>query len=108
MAGKASTADVPGTGNGQRQRVHIRIAYQGRGEPGPLLAERCETLVHDLALETDVGKPHEHKAGGGSVDIRVLTRSANHTIRTAWKIVNALGLAARATIQIDDGKAARR
>jgi len=105
MAGKASTADMPGTGNGLRQRVHIRIAYQGRGKPGPQLAERCEALVHELALETDIGKPHEHKAGDGSVDIYVITRSAEHTIKTAWRIVNALGLAARATIQIDNEKA---
>jgi hypothetical protein len=57
-----------------------------------------------MLIEADAGEIHERKAGDGAVSIYVVTRFADHTIEKAWKIVNELGLAARATIRIDSGK----
>ncbi len=101
---KPATAAPPSSARGARQKVLIRIGYQGKGPPGPQLAERCDVLAKML-VEADAGTIHEHKAGGGAVDIQVVTRFADHTIETGWKIVKELGLTDRATINVEPGKA---
>jgi hypothetical protein len=99
MAVRASTEDSPSTQPRQRQKVHIRIEYTGKGPPGPVLTERCETLVRML-VEGDAGIIDERKAGDGAVDIYVVTRFAEHTIELARRAAHELGLADRATIKI--------
>ncbi len=106
MAAKATTARAPSMHNGPRQKVHIRIRYEGRGRPGPQLMGRCDALA-DRLVQAEVGKIQDRAAGDGAVDIYVVTRSADRTVEKAWEIINDLGIAARATIQIDSGKAGR-
>jgi len=94
-AAMASTGDAPGAGNGRRQKVHIRIAYQGRGQPGPQLAERCEALVKGLALETDVGASHDRRAGNGAVDIYVVRPAPSVDVIEAGTLRKTHALAPR-------------
>jgi hypothetical protein len=105
MSGKANTA-VAETQDRTRQKVQIRIRYTGKGQPGPKLSERCDTLV-DMLVEADAGTIQDRKAGNGMVEFNVVTRFADHTKERAWKIINELGLASRATVQVDNGKAGR-
>jgi len=86
-----------------RKNVHIQITYQGKGEPGNQLKARCNTLVEMLG-KTDAGVIADRKSGDGSVDIYVVTGFADHTMETAWKTVNELGISARTTIKIVDDK----
>jgi hypothetical protein len=105
MTGKESTIPASSKPAKVRQKVHIRIGYKGKGQPGKQLTERCDTLV-DLLVEADAGMIEGRKSGDGAVDIYVVTRFAGHTIEQAQKIVNELGIATRATIEIVDNKKA--
>ena len=104
MSDSRNRAEPRGTHPGPRQKVHIRIAYQGKGPPGPILRERCDRVEETLAQEAG-GTLGESRYGDGTVDIYVSTREAQRTIPAAWKIINHLGLSARTTIKIADGKA---
>jgi hypothetical protein len=106
MAAKASTEAPPNTQPRQRQKVHIRIEYSAKGPPGPVLGERCETLVRML-VQGDAGVVDGRKAGDGAVDIYVITRFPAHTIELARKSTSELGLADRTTIGIVKEKAVR-
>ena len=103
MARREASA-APGTRPGPRQKVHIRIAYQGKGPPGPILRERCDRVEESLVQEAG-GTIGESRCGDGTVDIYVSTREAQRTIPVAWKIISHLGLGARTTIKIADSKA---
>ena len=103
MTGSQNTPPPASQPTGQRQRVHIRITYAGKGQPGPKLAERCETLV-DMLVEADAGVIDGRKTGGGAADVYVFTRFSKHTIETARRIANELGIGNRTTIKISDSK----
>jgi hypothetical protein len=88
------------------QRVQIVVHYEGKGQPGPLLKERCDTLVAML-VEADAGVIDKRTAGEGLVTIQVITRFADHTTEQATKAVRELGLSDRATIGVVPDKADR-
>ena len=98
MTGKESTTPASSKQINARQKVHIRIKYRRKGQPGRQLKERCDTLV-DMLVEDDAGVIEGRKDGDGEVVIYVATRFADHTIERARKIVNELKLD-RATIEI--------
>jgi hypothetical protein len=100
MASKKSTVLAPSK-TARRQKVHIQVTYRSKGEPGKQLKEQCDTLV-EMVGEADAGVIAERKSGNGTVDIFVITRFADHTIETARKTANELGIAARTTIKILD------
>jgi hypothetical protein len=60
-----------------------------------------------MLVEADAGSVQERRAGGGAVDIYVLTRFADRTTEQARRIANELGIGLRTTVQIDTGKAGR-
>ena len=100
MASKRST--VPATSKTvERKKVHIQVTYRGKGEPGKQLKERCNTLV-EMLVESDAGVIAERKSGNGTVDIYVVTGFADHTVETARKTANELGISGRTTIKIQD------
>jgi len=103
MASAMSTAHASSKTVG-RKKVHIQVTYRGKGEPGKQLKEQCHTLVEMLG-EADAGVIAERKAGNGAVDIYVVTGFADHTVETARKTANELGISARTKITIlDDEK----
>jgi len=104
MAAKVGAEDPPSTQTRQRQKVRIRIEYNGKGPPGPVLAGRCETLVRML-VEGDAGVIDRRTAGDGAVNIYVITRFPDHTIELAQRSTSELGLADRTTIGIVKEKA---
>jgi hypothetical protein len=100
MASRMSTVPASSKTSG-RQKVHIQIAYRGKGEPGKQLKERCDTLV-EMLVDSDAGVIAERKAGNGAVDVYVVTGFADHTVEMARKTANELGISARTTIKILD------
>ena len=102
MASKKSAGPASSKTAGRR-KVHIQVTYRGKGEPGKQLKERCDTLV-EMVVESDAGVIAERKSGNGAVDIYVVTGVADHTVETARKTANELGISARTTIKIMDEK----
>ncbi len=98
MIGKESTTPASSKPANVRQKVHIRIGYKGKGQPGRQLRERCDTLV-EMLVEDDAGVIEGRKDGDGEVVIYVVTRFAGYTLEQAQKIVNELKID-RATITI--------
>lgn len=103
MAIKESTPPASSKPATVRQRVHIQVKYTGKGQPGEQLRERCDTLEKMLA-EQDAGTVAGRDAGEGAVNIYVATRFPDHTKEKARQIVNELGIAARTTMKLVDGK----
>lgn len=100
MVARGSAAPAASGRLGPRRKVHIQIAYMGKGPPGPLLREKCARVEETLA-EKDAGTiGDDSTSGDGLVHIFVNTREPQKAITEAWKIVNHLGLSARATIKI--------
>jgi hypothetical protein len=100
MSTKATTA--PGN---RLQRVQILVRHDGKGA-GPILKQRCDTLVAML-VEADAGVIDKRTAGEGAVTIEVITRFAEHTTEQATKAVRELGLSDRTTIGVVADKAER-
>ena len=98
MTGKESTTPASSKPVNARRKVHIRIKYRRKGQPGRQLRERCDTLV-DMLVEDDAGVIEARKDGEGEVVIYVVTRFADYTVEQAQKIVNELKIE-RATITI--------
>lgn len=89
----------------ERRNVHVRIAYAGSGQPGPLLVQKrldLEKLLH----ADNAGTILRSEAGGGAMEIVIVTADADRTREIAWKHVNQLGLGSRTTIRA--GEPARR
>lgn len=85
---------------GERGNVHIRIAYSGNGQPGPILVQRCLDLVKALHGD-NAGTVVRNAPGGGVVEIVVVTADADRTTQIAWKHVNQLGLSSRTTVRAE-------
>lgn len=103
MSGKSDPASPSSKPASVRQRVHIRVEYAGKGQPGPQLAQRCDLLV-SMLTEADAGVIEPRKVGDGVVDIFVVTRFADHTIVTARKILVELGIDKRSTVKLAEPK----
>lgn len=98
MTGKESTTPASSKPAKVRQKVHIRIRYNRKGQPGRQLRERCDTLV-DMLVEDDAGVIEGRRDSDGEVVIYVVTVFADYTIERAQKIVNELKIE-RATIKV--------
>jgi hypothetical protein len=103
MDGKTDPASPSSKPASVRQRVHIRVGYTGKGQPGPQLAQRCDLLV-SMLVEADAGVIEPRRVGDGAVDVFVVTRFADHTIGAARKILAELGIASRSTVKLADAK----
>lgn len=88
-----------------RHRVHIRVTYTGKGQPGPQLGERCDTMA-DMLVEADAGVIEGTRRGDGSVDIYIATRYPDSTIARARSIARELRIGDRTTVRIADDKGA--
>jgi hypothetical protein len=100
MSIKADTAPA-----NRLQRVQILVRHDGK-VPGPLLKERCDTLIAML-VEADAGVIDRKPASEGVITIHVITRFAGHTTEQAAKAAGELGLSDRATISVVTDKADR-
>ena len=66
MDGKSDPASPSSKPASVRQRVHIRVGYAGKGQPGPQLAQRCDLLV-SMLTEVDAGVIEPRKVGDGAL-----------------------------------------
>jgi hypothetical protein len=99
MARKARTPNAARKPPGPRQRVHIRVAYAGKGAPPEPVRGKFKQL-HNLLERNEAGKIEASTVAGGFMDIYMTTTAAQETVEAAWELANCLGLSANTTIRI--------
>jgi hypothetical protein len=99
MPRKPRTPNAARKPPGPRQRVHIRVAYAGKGPPPEPVRGKFRQL-HILLERNDAGKIEASAVAGGFMDIYMTTTAAQETVEAAWKLANDLGLSANTTVKI--------